>query len=107
MVALETIVVRNNTVLNACVGAEIVLMNVENGQYYELAATSRTIWERLKSPIRVRDLCAELASAYQTPLETVEADTLDFIRYLEAQKMASAVDAPGSSQDADNGDAGR
>lgn len=87
MVALETIVVRNDTILDANVGDETVLMSVENGQYYALTATSRAIWERLKAPVRVRDLCVNLASAYQTPLETVEADTLEFLNYLEAQKM--------------------
>ncbi len=87
MVALETIVVRNDTILDANVGTETVLMSVENGQYYALTATSRAVWERLKAPVRVRDLCADLASAYQTPLETIEADTLEFLSYLEGQKM--------------------
>ena len=87
MVALETIIVRNDTILDANVGAETVLMSVENGQYYALTATSRAIWERLKEPVCVRDLCADLARTYQTPLETIEADTLEFLSYLEAQKM--------------------
>ncbi|WP_395831093.1 PqqD family peptide modification chaperone [Elstera sp.] len=87
MVALETIIVRNDAILDANVGDETVLMSVENGQYYALTATSRAVWERLKQPVRVRDLCADLASAYQTPLETIEADTLEFLSYLEAQKM--------------------
>lgn len=87
MVALETIIVRNDTILDANVGDETVLMSVENGQYYALTATSRAIWERLKEPVRVRDLCADLAHAYQAPLETVAADTLEFLTYLEAQKM--------------------
>ena len=85
MVALETIIVRNDAILDANVGAETVLMSVENGQYY--TATSRAIWERLKEPVCVRDLCADLASTYQTPVETIEADTLEFLSYLEAQKM--------------------
>lgn len=87
MVALETIVVRNHGVLGADVGDETVLMNVGSDQYYALTATSRAIWERLKEPVRVGDLCTDLAAAYQTPLETVKTDTLEFLGYLEAQKM--------------------
>lgn len=87
MVDLETVVVRSATVLDACVGDESVLMNIETGTYYAMKVTSRAIWERLRTPVRVRDLCAELASAYQAPLETVETDTLAFLNYLEAQKM--------------------
>ncbi|CCG40575.1 PqqD family peptide modification chaperone [Magnetospirillum molischianum] len=87
MVALETIVVRNDGILDANVGDETVLMSIENGQYYALTATSRAIWERLKEPVRVRDLCTDLADTYQTPLETVKTDTLEFLSYLETQKM--------------------
>lgn len=87
MIALETMIVRSNAILDANVDGETVLMNVETGQYYALTATSRAIWQRLQTPARVRDLCLDLASAYATPLETVEADTLAFLGYLEAQKM--------------------
>lgn len=97
MVALETIVVRNGSILDASVGDEIVLMSVEKGEYYALTATSRAIWERLKSPVRVRDLCMDLADAYQMPLETVEIDTLEFLSFLAAQKMIESRPGPGHS----------
>lgn len=87
MVALETVVVRNAEILDVVVGDESVLMSLETGQYYALRVTSRTIWDRLKEPVRVRDLCADLADTYQTPIETVAADTLAFLDHLEAQKM--------------------
>ncbi|MBA4763234.1 PqqD family protein [Sphingomonas sp.] len=87
MVDLETVIVRSDTVLDASVGDESVLMSIETGQYYTMKVTSRAIWERLDTPVRVRDLCAALADAYQAPLETVETDTVAFLNYLEAHKM--------------------
>ncbi|RYG87558.1 MAG: PqqD family protein [Alphaproteobacteria bacterium] len=87
MVGLETVVVRSAAILDASVGGETVLMSVETGQYYTLKVTSRAIWERLREPVRVRDLCADLANAYQAPLDTVESDTLAFLNHLEAQNM--------------------
>lgn len=84
---METIVVRSDAVLDAQVADETVLMSVENGSYYTLTATSRDIWERLRQPICVRDLCDALVEAYQAPTETVEADTLAFLNYLVAQRM--------------------
>lgn len=87
MVGLETVVVRSAAILDASVGEETVLMSVETGQYYTLKVTSRAIWERLREPVRVRDLCAGLANAYQAPLDAVESDTLAFLNYLEAQNM--------------------
>ncbi len=87
MVGLETVVVRSAAILDASVGGETVLMSVETGQYYTLKVTSRAIWQRLREPVRVRDLCADLANAYQAPRDTVESDTLAFLNYLEAQNM--------------------
>lgn len=87
MVTLETIVVRNAATLGAEVDGETVLMSIENSQYYQLTATSRTIWERLKDPVRVRDLCMALADTYRTSLETVSVDTLAFLAYLEDRRM--------------------
>ena len=87
MIDPDTVVVRSDTVLDASVGDESVLMSIETGTYYAMKVTSRAIWERLRTPVRVRDLCTELAGAYQAPLETVETDTLAFLNYLEAQKM--------------------
>ncbi len=90
MMAIETIIVRSDAVLSANAGDEIVLMNVENGQYYGLTDTSRAIWELIASPIRVGDLCAMLAETYDVPIVEVENTTLAFLNYLEAQKLASS-----------------
>lgn len=87
MVSLDTIVVRSSAVLDTSVDEETVLMSIETGHYYTMKVTSRAIWERLDTPIRVRELCAGLAEIYRAPLATVEADTLEFLNYLEAQKM--------------------
>ena len=87
MVALESIVVRSDGVLGAVVDGETVLMSVERGDYYALTATSCAIWEQLETPVRVRDLCRTLADAYKAPLETVQADTLEFLSYLAVHKL--------------------
>ncbi|MCK6444621.1 PqqD family peptide modification chaperone [Elstera cyanobacteriorum] len=93
MVAKNTVIVRNDAILSAAVGGETVLMSAEQGQYYALTATSHDIWDRLKTPIRVADLCTALAEAYGVPLETVETDTLAFLEYLESQAMIKTVQA--------------
>ncbi len=87
MVSLEMMVVRSEAVLDASVDAETVLMSISTGQYMTLKATSRAIWSRIEHPVSVRDLCADLATAYQAPLETVEADTRAFLDHLAAQGM--------------------
>lgn len=81
----------DRNVLGYQLGDEKVLMSVENGQFYAMTATSGAIWGRLAVPVRVGDLCKDLAAAYQAPLETVIADTLDFLSFLETQKLIRVV----------------
>ncbi|MET0247904.1 MAG: PqqD family protein [Sphingomonas sp.] len=92
MVAMEAVIARNGSVLDANVGDETVLMSVDTGEYYALTATSREIWNRLDTPISVRDLCRALADAYGAPVETVTADTLAFLDYLERRNMLKIGD---------------
>lgn len=87
MVTMETILVRTGQIIGASFGDETLLMSIEKGEYYALSPTSRAIWERLKTPVRVRDLCLDLAETYQAPLATVEIDTLEFLGYLEALNL--------------------
>lgn len=87
MIEKNTVIERNDTILSAVVEGEIILMSPERGQYYALTATSQDIWDRLKTPIRIEDLCITLADAYGAPLETVETDTIAFLEYLETQAM--------------------
>ncbi len=91
MIEKNMVIVRNDAILSAVVGGETVLMSAEQGQYYALTATSRDIWDRLETPVRVADLCAALVEAYGVPLETVETDTLAFLDYLESQAMIKTV----------------
>lgn len=87
MIAMETIVVRKDGIMDTRMGETIVLMSVENEQFFELQTTSRAIWERIKEPKRVRELCSDLADVYQMSLETVQSDIIDFLCFLEAKGM--------------------
>ncbi len=99
MILLDTIVMRNKIILDADIQNETVLMNAETGQYYTLTATSRAIWGMLEKPVRVRDLCASLAASYQTPIDTVQADTLEFLGYLAAQSMIIGTAGPAETRE--------
>lgn len=87
MVSLDSTVTRKMSVLGANFGDEIILMSPENENYYELTATSRTIWNKIAEPIIVRDLCIDLSQIYQTQLEIIEPDVLHFLSYLETHNM--------------------
>lgn len=90
MIAIETIVVRKDGIMDTRIDDTIVLMSVENEQFFELETTSRAIWEQIKKPKRVRDLCLDIAGVYQVSLETVQSDIVDFLCFLEAKGMITS-----------------
>jgi hypothetical protein len=89
MVALESIIVRSEAVLDVSVDDETVLMSVATGQYLTLKDTSQAIWIRIAQPICVGDLCRDLAQLYRAPLEQVQIDTLAFLNHLAAHDIVA------------------
>lgn len=87
MVSLDSTVTRKTNILGANFGDEVILMSPENENYYELTATSRTIWDKIAEPILVRDLCVDLSQIYQAPLERIEPDVLHFLSHLQIHNM--------------------
>ena len=85
MITLETTVQRSETSLMSNeLGDELVIMDVESGNYIGLNKIGYVIWQLLANPAQVKDLVKELANKYNVLPAECEADT---IAYLE--KMAS------------------
>ena len=60
----ESIVCWSETQVATEVDREVVLMNVGRGRCYGLGESGSAVWRRLRSPIRVDDLCGELMLEY-------------------------------------------
>jgi hypothetical protein len=87
----DSLVSRSSGSLSAEVASETVLMSVERGSYFGLAATGREIWRRLEQPVRVRDLCAALCSDYEGEPGRIEAETLAFLERMAAAGLVQVA----------------
>lgn len=83
----DATVSRAADVLGAEVAGELVLMSVERGSYFSLAQTAHDIWNRLAEPVRVADLCRDLALAYDGDAELIAVDTLRFLDQMLAKGL--------------------
>lgn len=66
---------------------ETVVMGIEQGNYYGLEATARDIWMRIREPLRVEDLCRDLAGHYAVDLATCRRDVLAFLEQALAEGL--------------------
>ncbi|WP_371348202.1 PqqD family peptide modification chaperone [Ancylobacter sp. IITR112] len=91
MLTLQSRIRRSPDCLAAELEGEVVMMNVENGAYYQLDATGTDIWNRLEAPVEIGALCAELAQLYDGPLADIQRDVLAFLSELAERKLVLAA----------------
>jgi ferritin len=65
------------------VGDEIIILNMETGDYLGLNAVGSFIWEQMSEPVRVRQILDKLQAAYTVDEATCLRETL---MYLERMK---------------------
>lgn len=89
---LETRVVRSKEPVTAATGDSLVMFSVEKGSYYGLNDIATAIWNRLKSPSTIAELCAGLQRDFDVPKERCESDVLGFLQKLERKGLVRVVE---------------
>jgi hypothetical protein len=88
MISLETTVQRSETSLMSNeLGDELVIMDVESGNYIGLNKIGYVIWQLLAGPVQVKDLVKELANKYNVQPVECEADTIAYLEKMVSLKL--------------------
>jgi len=66
-IADSTIVSRSPSVLTAEIDGEVVMMSIEQGQYFGLDDIGSDIWKRIEPPCAFADLIEPLSPPIMTP----------------------------------------
>lgn len=80
----------------ASMDKEMVMLDLELGQYFGLDDIAAVIWQRLAAPVRVVDLCAQLMEQYDVDEATCRVDTLAFLNDLHAAGLVE-IHEPGNA----------
>jgi hypothetical protein len=73
-IADSTIISRSPSVVTAEIDGEVVMMSIEQGQYFGLDDIGSDIWKRLDSPCAFADLIDRLVADYDADRENIAAD---------------------------------
>ena len=79
-IGLSSIAARNEAIVFTDLDDTIVMMNVDEGQYYELDPIAAKIWTLIEAPRAVDDICNALAGEYDVDPDTCRQDTLEFLQ---------------------------
>lgn len=88
----KTIVKRNPEMVTNEVDGELVMMSIENGEYYGLDEIGSRIWELIETPLSVKELVTKLTEEFEVTEEECLADTLDFISELNEKNLVLVVE---------------
>ena len=84
---LESYPQRNERVIAKGVSESLVLLNLDNGEYYKLNEVGGRVWELCDGNKNVAEMVATICEEYEAPAEVIEADILDLLRDLVDEKM--------------------
>ena len=91
-ITLNARVVRSSEPVSAATGDALVMFSVEKGSYYGLNDIAAAIWQRIKSPVTVTALCADLQEVFDVPPQRCEADVLGFLQKLERKGLVHVAE---------------
>ena len=93
VVSENLVVARNDDLMSARVGSEVVMLHLERNAYYDLDAIGAVIWERLATPSSVGPLIDSLVEQYAVDRETCARDVLAFLAEALTEGVIRIVEA--------------
>lgn len=84
---IENIIARNEEILAVDMDGEIVMMNLETGNYYNLGRTGSVIWNMIQYPITVDKLIQELFERYNVDRQQCVDEVLVYLSELSDEGL--------------------
>lgn len=72
-------------------GEEKVMLNIENGKYYNLGEVGGIIWDQMKDPVEVNQIITNLLSRFHVERKECEEQILSFLTHLYAESLIEIV----------------
>ncbi len=65
-----------------------VMLNIEQGRYYNFGGIGGEIWDLIESPISIESIIKQLVEIYEVDFETCKMELCHFISQLIINKLA-------------------
>ena len=85
--------IRNANLMASAIDDEVVMMDMEQGQYFGLNAVGAHIWALLETPYSRDEIILNVKDNFEAPnTSALEKDVLDFIQTMIDNKLIDVVD---------------
>ena len=90
--SLDTLVARNEGLIEAKIDNEIVALDVATGTCYGLNRVGARIWDLIRTPTRVGDICEQLLAEYMVEPDICGREVLDLVEELRREGLIVMLD---------------
>lgn len=80
---------RNESILFSELEDKLLMMSIDNGEYYSLDSIAARIWELIETPKSIEQLCSILVKEYDVRPDTCEQDVVEFIEKMQSLGIIS------------------
>jgi hypothetical protein len=84
---LRSTISRNPSMVFNKIDDEVVMLSIENNEYYGLNAIGSRIWESIAQPIVFSALVDQLLAEFDVNREQCEHDVIEFLTKLDEKKL--------------------
>ena len=81
--------VKTESFVETEVDGEVVLMDIDNGQFFSLELTGRRVWQMLDEHDSVNKLTAVLTTEYDVDADECRAQVAELLTNFQSRKMVS------------------
>jgi len=92
LVSLDSVVVATVRQVSCHLAGEAAILQLESGIYYTVNPVGARIWTLVQQPVRVARLRDTLVAEYDVPPDRLEADLLDLLTRLAAERLIDVRD---------------
>jgi hypothetical protein len=91
-ITANTVIKRVDDIVQAEIDGELVMMSIENGEYYGLDSVACDIWAHIEQPMSVEAICAEMLEKYDVSPEQCLNDVIVFVGQLKDSNIVTIDD---------------
>jgi hypothetical protein len=85
----DTMLQRRPGMLFNEIDGEVVMLSIENSEYYGMDKVGSRIWQLLENPMRFNELVSRLMDEYEVPEEQCRMDTMYFVKRMIEKKLVN------------------
>jgi hypothetical protein len=83
----DTMLQRKPGMLFNEIDGEVVMLSIENSEYYGMDKVGSRIWNLLEKPLSFKQLVSLLMEVYEVTEEQCQIDTLEFVMKMADKKL--------------------